>query len=157
MRLPTGVGALLTSLAGMQFETWLASGATNVVIPFASVLADLVPPVAVRLRRDFGALLTLIRVHALLHQASRPADEAGRIIAIVEDYAVVRHLVADLLADEVEVSVPAHVREIVEAVRAILAMRETLLESRPGFSQSRNCEAAGPGQSRHQSPRSGCL
>ena len=117
-------------------QTWLASGATNVVIPFASVLADLVPPVAVRLRRDFGALLTLIRVHALLHQASRPADEAGRIVAIVEDYAIVRQLVADLLADEVEVSVPAHVREIVEAVRAILAARETLPDDSSGVSQA---------------------
>ena len=33
------------------------------------------PPVAVRLRRDFGAVLGLIRAHALLHQATRGRDD----------------------------------------------------------------------------------
>jgi hypothetical protein len=34
-------------------------------------LAELVLAIAVRQRRDFGALLTLIGAHALLHRASR--------------------------------------------------------------------------------------
>ena len=49
--------------------------------------------------RDFGALLTLIRSHALLHQASRSRDQNGRVVATLDDYAVVHDLVADLLAD----------------------------------------------------------
>jgi DNA-binding transcriptional ArsR family regulator len=76
--------------------------------------------VAVRLRRDFGALLNLIRAHALLHQASRDRDAEGRIIATIEeDYAAVRELVADLVSEGIEVTVPETVRETVEAVRKL--------------------------------------
>jgi DNA-binding transcriptional ArsR family regulator len=76
--------------------------------------------VAVRLRRDFGALLNLIRAHALLHQASRVRDTEGRIIATIEeDYAAVRELVADLVSEGIEVTVPKTVRETVEAVKRL--------------------------------------
>lgn len=54
-----------------------------------------------RLRRDFGALLNLVRAHALLHRASRGRDREGRIAAAVEDYARVRGLVADLVSEGV--------------------------------------------------------
>ena len=56
-------------------QTWLAAGSCDVVVPFARELASLVPPIAVRLRRDFRTILTLIRAHALLHQASRRKDD----------------------------------------------------------------------------------
>src|SRR5262245_12469547 len=49
-------------------QTWLAIGERQVIVPFAATLADRIPPVAVRLRRDFKLLLTLIRAHALLHR-----------------------------------------------------------------------------------------
>ncbi len=58
-------------------QTWLAGAEHRVEVPFALALADAVPPTAVRLRRDFGMLLTLIRAHALLHQASRGATRPG--------------------------------------------------------------------------------
>jgi hypothetical protein len=102
--------------AWRDLQTWLAGAEHRVEIPYARVLAELVPPVAVRLRRDFGALLTLIRSHALLHQASRPRDQHGRVVATLDDYAVVHDLVADLLADSAEATVPATVRETVDAV-----------------------------------------
>jgi hypothetical protein len=54
--------------------------------------------VAVRLRRDFSVILSLIRAHALLHQATRERDGEGGVIASIEDYARVRELVADLVA-----------------------------------------------------------
>jgi hypothetical protein len=57
-----------------------------------------VPPVAVRLRRDFRLLLSLIEAHALLHRERRDRDEQGRIVATRDDYATVRELVADLFA-----------------------------------------------------------
>ena len=41
-------------------QTWLAAGPCKVVVPFAKVLAALVPPLAVRLRRDFRMVLTLV-------------------------------------------------------------------------------------------------
>jgi hypothetical protein len=101
-------------------QVWLESAEHRVFIPYAKILADLIPPVAVRLRRDFGALLNLIRAHALLHQASRERDAEGRIVATIEeDYAAVRELVVDLVGEGVETTVPATVRETVEAVRRL--------------------------------------
>jgi hypothetical protein len=76
--------------------------------------------VSVRLRRDFGAVLNLIRAHALLHQASRERDDQGRIVATIgEDYAAVRELVADLVSEGIEATVPKTVRETVEAVKRL--------------------------------------
>jgi hypothetical protein len=102
-------------------QTWLATGPAWVVIPFADQLAQLVPPVAVRLRRDFKTVLMLIRAHALLHQASRRKDEAGRVIATIEDYTAVRELVADLVAEGVDVTVKPEIREVVETTVRLLA------------------------------------
>jgi DNA-binding transcriptional ArsR family regulator len=102
------------------FQVWLESAEHRVWIPYARKLADLIPPVAVRLRRDFGALLNLIRAHALLHQATRQRDAEGRIVATIEeDYATVRELVADLVSEGIEVTVPETVRDTVEAVKRL--------------------------------------
>jgi hypothetical protein len=100
-------------------QVWLESAEHGVWIPYAKKLAGLIPPVAVRLRRDFGALLNLIRAHAVLHQASRDRDAEGRIVATIEDYAAVRELVADLVSEGIEVTVPESVRETVEAVKRL--------------------------------------
>jgi hypothetical protein len=101
-------------------QTWLESAEHRVTIPYARRLAQLIPPVAVRLRRDFGALLNLVRAHALLHQATRERDAEGHIIATIEqDYSAVRELVADLVSEGIEATVPATVRESVEAVKQL--------------------------------------
>jgi hypothetical protein len=97
-------------------QEWLATAEHRVHIPYAKVLAGLIPPVAVRLRRDFPAVLNLIRAHAVLHQATRDKDEQGRIVAKIEDYAAVRRLVADLVSEGVEAAVPKTIRETVEVV-----------------------------------------
>jgi hypothetical protein len=102
-------------------QTWLATGTTSVVIPFADQLAQLVPPVAIRLRRDFKTVLMLIRAHTLLHQASRLKDETGRVVATIEDYAAVRALVADLVAEGVDVTIKPEIREVVETTVRLLA------------------------------------
>ena len=85
----------------------------------------MVPPVAVRLRRDFGTVLMLIRAHALLHQASRRKDADGRIVAEIADYAVVRELVADLVAEGADATMKPEVREIVSVVAALIDAGET--------------------------------
>jgi hypothetical protein len=38
-----------------DFQRWLATGERKVVVPFAMEMVELIPPVAVRLRRDFGS------------------------------------------------------------------------------------------------------
>src|SRR5215216_3869562 len=100
-------------------QEWLEGAEHRVTIPYAKALARLVPPVAVRLRRDFGAVLNLIRAHALLHQATRERDGEGRIVVTIEDYAAVRELVADLVGEGVETTVPKTIRETVEAVKRL--------------------------------------
>ena len=102
-----------------ELQTWLATTTIDVVVPYAATLADAIPPVTVRLRRDFAMLITLIRAHALLHQLRRARDDRGRVVANFDDYAGVRPLVADLLADAAERTVSATVRETVAAVGAL--------------------------------------
>jgi hypothetical protein len=101
-------------------QVWLEGAETRVKIQFAETLAVMIPPVAVRLRRDFGAVLNLIRTHAVLHQARRERDGEGRIVANLHDYAIVRELVADLVSEGVEATVQPIVRQTVEAVSRLL-------------------------------------
>jgi hypothetical protein len=101
------------------FARWVAAGNKQVVIPYATWLADNIPPVAVRLRRDFRALLRLIQAHAIIHQLNRGVDELGRIIATEADYLAVRTLVADLITDAVGATVLPSVRETVETIEAM--------------------------------------
>ena len=101
-----------------DLQVWLSSAEHRVSIPYARTLAELVPPVAIRLRRDFKAVLSLICSHTFLHQASRARDAVGRVVATLEDYAIVRELVVDVVSDGVEATVPATVREVVDVVAA---------------------------------------
>ena len=105
------------------FQTWLEEVGHHVFIPYATSLAELLPTTAVRLRRDFPAILHLIKAHAIVYQASRERDEKGRIVATLEDYAMVRNLVGDLVGDAVDATVSPTVRETVEAVQ--LAIEES--------------------------------
>jgi len=106
----------------IALQQWIEGAAQRVTIPFSKELARLVPPVAVRLRRDFKAILNLVKAHALLHQATREHDDEGRVIATVSgDYAAVRELVADLVAEGVEASVSQVMRETVAVVGKLLA------------------------------------
>jgi len=102
-----------------NFQQWLTAGERRVVVPFAEKLAELVLAIAVRQRRDFGALLTLICSHALLHHASRDRDRTGAIVATTVDYAAVRELVADVFAEGIEAMVSTTVRETVDAISAL--------------------------------------
>jgi hypothetical protein len=98
-------------------QTWLElAGCRQVTIPYAHTLAALADSGAVRLRRDFAALLNLVRAHAILHQASRQRDAAGRIVATLDDYRAVYELVIDLVSEGVGATVPQTVRATVEAV-----------------------------------------
>jgi hypothetical protein len=98
---------------------WLDHTEHRVVIPYAEQLAEMIPPIDVRLRRDFTTVLHLITSHAILHQATREKDVKGRIIATLQDYAVVRELVKDLISDGVGATAQHTIRETVEAIKKI--------------------------------------
>ena len=105
-----------------ELQAWIAArGETRVFVPFVRTLGELMPTGATRLRRDFVSLICLVRAHAILYQAQRERDHHGRIVATVEgDYEPVRDLVAALIAEGVEASVPERTRATVEAVRNLI-------------------------------------
>jgi hypothetical protein len=80
--------------------------------------------VAVRLRRDFGAVLNLIAAHAILHQATRELDDEGRIIATLQDYEAVRRLLDPVISQQVEQTVSKKIRQTIYAVGEICSFKE---------------------------------
>jgi hypothetical protein len=101
-------------------QAWLEGGERRVAIPYAAALAEKMGDVAVRLRRDFSVVLSLVKAHAILHRATRGRDADGRIVADLADYSRVRGLVSELIAEGVEATVPKTVRETVEAVENVI-------------------------------------
>jgi len=97
-------------------QAWLQGAERRVAIPFGGALGGLVVADAVRMRRDFRAVLSLIAAHAILHQATRDRDAQGRIAATAADYAAVYDLVAELLSHGTGATVPKTVRDTVAAV-----------------------------------------
>lgn len=98
-------------------QTWIRLAGTHEVnIPYAEWLARKIPPIAVRLRRDFEQLLNLVAAHAILYQAQRERNNDGEIIAETEDYRVIRELLNDLISELLESSTSKIVRETVEEI-----------------------------------------
>jgi hypothetical protein len=106
-------------------QTWLEiSGDRKVSISYAHELAAKTNPAAVRLRRDFMAILSLIAAHAILYQEQRKRDEYGRIVATIDDYRAVYPLVVGIVTEGVEMAVHPTVRKTVESVRELAASTE---------------------------------
>jgi hypothetical protein len=68
-------------------------------------------------------LLSLVKTHAILHQTSRQRDAHGCLIATLEDYAVVRGVVVDILSEGIDATVGLTLRETVEAVKNLTGAR----------------------------------
>ena len=63
-------------------QRWLErAGPRQVTVPFSHQLAEKANPRAVRLRRDFGAVLSLIQVHAILHEGKQPRLAVRELMA----------------------------------------------------------------------------
>jgi hypothetical protein len=136
-------------------QVWLASGEHDVVVPYAPVLAELTRPAGLRLRRDFPAMLNLIRTHALLHRISRDRDASGAIVATLDDYRAVYELTADIIESGVDAAVPETLRQTVEAVEQLKGENPTrsvtyqLLAAKLGLDRSaarrraKHCEEKG--------------
>jgi hypothetical protein len=105
-----------------DFQRWLEQGDLSVVIPYADSLAEMIPPAAVRLRRDFGQVLCAIDAHALLHREQRARDDKGQIVADIEnDYETVRGLMNAILAEGAGVAVNPAMTETIAAVEKATA------------------------------------
>jgi hypothetical protein len=79
----------------INFQEWLEHDAPyEVVIPFLKSISDAYleliakfpATLQLRMRRDVSALVTAVEASAVVHRAQRKTDQAGRIIAELEDY-----------------------------------------------------------------------
>jgi hypothetical protein len=109
-----------------DFQRWLSFGECQVVVPFAAAMVELIPPVAVRLRRDAGQVIRAIQAHALLHREQRGRDDAGRIVADIDhDYEIVRTLMNAIIAEGSGVAINPAITETIDAVvKATIDMAE---------------------------------
>lgn len=99
---------------------WLKHHAGHqVYIPYADQLAQSAAASVVRMRRDFGVLLSVIEAHTVLHQANRERDAYQRIIATPADYDAAREILADAFAITSGKKVKEAVRNAVAAVAAL--------------------------------------
>lgn len=99
-------------------QRWLEAGGTrNIEVPFAGVLAELVPPNAVGMRRWFRLLLTAIQTVALLHQRQRERTDDGAVVATLEDYEEAREILRLVFGTVAAEGVTDAVRETVEAIQ----------------------------------------
>jgi phage/plasmid primase-like uncharacterized protein len=139
-----------------DFQRWLEAGERNVIVPYASTLAAKVPPKAVRLRRDVGQVIRAIKAHALIHRAHRDRDVTGAIVADFTDYAVVKELMGDILAEVAEAKTKDSMQETVDAVKsatkglaetegatALTVARLLKLDRSAGWRRLRSAEDAG--------------
>jgi hypothetical protein len=117
VRPPAGEPPALDPLQAFgRYIAQRAAGLRGVDIPFAKLLAEITPAGAVRMRRDFRQLLTVIQTSALVHIVHRTITADDWLVATVEDYATARGLllpVFDALAAE---GVTPAIRQTVEAV-----------------------------------------
>ena len=100
-----------------SYQRWLATKESRVVILFASTLAEMIPAKAVRARRDFRQLLTLICTLGLMAQRSRALTEDGAIAATIDDYGRARRIMAPLFDSVNTDGITPAIRETVEAVK----------------------------------------
>jgi hypothetical protein len=92
-------GAAEPDAALVAYQAYLQRLAPiDVVVPFVLALAEAVgrSANATRILRDFARLNALIKAVALLRQAHRERDDAGRIVATLDDYAAVFALVGPM-------------------------------------------------------------
>jgi hypothetical protein len=99
-----------------DFQRWLAAGNCKVVVPYAELLAELIPPKAVRLRRDFPQIILAIKAHALLHRSHRQEDTRGQILATEQDYVTVAKLMGGIVAEAAGVGMS---RELIQTIEAV--------------------------------------
>jgi len=107
-----------------SFQAWLQRQAPiDVVVPFASILAELIgrSANAARILRDYAKIISLVKAHAVLNIGRRERDPTGRLVATVEDYRAVYALVAEF-----------YETSLLGAERSVRRLAEVVAELRRG-------------------------
>jgi hypothetical protein len=100
------------------FSRLLGSPA-EVEVPFSYYLAERISTAALRIRRDFTHLLTLIQASAVEYRYQRPRTQDGRLIATVADYAHVYLLAKDAFEEAQEEGITRADREMIAAAEQL--------------------------------------
>jgi DNA-binding Lrp family transcriptional regulator/5S rRNA maturation endonuclease (ribonuclease M5) len=105
----------------IDYQLWLEKlGNKKVVIPYARILAERTKPSSVRLRRDFSAVLNMIKVIAIIYQQQRQVNANGCIIATLDDYRLTYDLLSKRINEGAESSIKPIIRETVAAVEKLI-------------------------------------
>ncbi|MEP2943137.1 MAG: hypothetical protein ABJO72_05010 [Hyphomicrobiales bacterium] len=91
-------------------------GPTKVQIPYLKEMIEYLPLSHDRIKRDLNQVISLIETHALMHCYVRDWVDNETVLASREDYNTVYRLIHQALAEGLQESVSASVRELVEAV-----------------------------------------
>jgi hypothetical protein len=101
----------------IDFQAYLQSLAPwDVVVSFAGELAEELGKniFSTRIQRDYQRLLSMVKAVTILRHRHRQRDPAGRLVAAIDDYGLVRDLVGDMYQ--------ASATEASETVRAAVAL-----------------------------------
>jgi hypothetical protein len=109
-------------------------------VPFAQVLSDLIPPAALRMRRDFPAVISSVKAHALMHRKTRGRQDGAIVATIDDDYRPIWKLLDRVISVGVEATVTPQTRELVAAVRklrkASIKVNHTVLANELGVDKA---------------------
>ena len=98
------------------------AGNKKVTVPFADALADMIPPRATRLRRDYPQIIACIKAHALIHCYLREDNEKGELVADLDlDYVPVADLIGHIAAEGAGIAASPELVETIGAVQIITA------------------------------------
>jgi hypothetical protein len=100
----------------IAFQDCIAASEHRVFIPYGEALAELVSNATTRMRRDFKQLLMFIKAVAIIYQFQRGRTSDERIVATLEDYALVRWLLGPMFEVAVTDGLTSVIRETVEAI-----------------------------------------
>lgn len=121
----------------IDYQEWLdMAGEKRVVLPFAGALTALVPAAAVRIRRDFKQLISVIRTVAYLSQRHRQRMTDGQIIATLEGYRRAKSLLETTFDSIIADGITRAVRETVELVDEGTEVSEADLARTLGIAKS---------------------
>ena len=121
----------------IALQEWLDHyGTKSVTIPYAGVLADLIPARSAVIQRQFPFLLTCIRTIAFLHQLQRERTAEEAIVASFEDYGVARDLFAPIIDAVAGEGLTETLRETVEAIPNLYSISVSDLAERLGIAKS---------------------
>lgn len=99
-----------------DYQRWLAGGPSDLIVPFAQQLAEMIPASETRMRRDFKQLLSVIETVALMNQQRREKDAEGCLVASLDDYAWARTLLLQTFKTAVGGGITPAIRQTVLAV-----------------------------------------